>query len=154
MTERLEEPVKRRDFLGIAALGGLFAAMGTALAGILRLPRPSLLPEPSRQYKIGTPSSYPLGETRIPEGKSVYVIHSDEGFSAISSTCTHLGCIVKKTEIGFDCPCHGSQFDQDGVAVSGPAPRSLEWFAISLAPDGQLVIDEDRRVKARTFFRA
>jgi cytochrome b6-f complex iron-sulfur subunit len=152
MTGRFEEPVKRRDFLGIAALGALLTAMGAALAGVIRLPRPSLLPEPSKQYKIGDPSAFPLGEARVPEGKGVYILHGENGFCAISSTCTHLGCIVKKTDDGFDCPCHGSRFDRNGKAISGPAPRPLDWFEITVAPDGQLVVDEDRRVRPGTYF--
>ncbi len=154
MTGRLEKPVKRRDFLGIAALGAFAVAVGAAVAGMLRLPRPSLLPEPSKQYKIGAPSAFPMGESRVPEGKGVFIFHSEDGFYAISSICTHLGCIVKKTEDGFSCPCHGSKFGRDGRTVSGPAPRPLEWFAVSMAPDGQLVVDEDRRVKPGSYFQA
>ncbi len=151
MTERLEKQIARRDFLGISALGAALAAMGLAVVGALRLPRPTLLPEPSRKYKVGDPTAYPLGETRTPEGKNIYVFHTAAGFYAISSVCTHLGCIVKKTDTGFDCPCHGSTFDLEGKTISGPAPRPLEWFAVSIAPDGQLEVDEDHRVGSGTY---
>jgi len=154
MTGRLEKPVKRRDVLGFAAIGAVFASMGAALVGMLRLPRPSLLPEPSKQYKIGDPSLYPLGEARTPDGKGIFVFHDDAGFYAISSTCTHLGCIVKRTDHGFDCPCHGSRFARNGKTVSGPAPRPLEWYDVSMAPDGQLVVNEEQRVKPGTRFKA
>ena len=61
--------------------------------------------------------------------------------AAISNTCTHLGCVVATTEIGFDCPCHGSRFDADGTVLGGPAPRPLPWFRLSLSPSGEVEVD-------------
>ena len=153
MTARLEEPIERRDFLGIAALGAFASAVALAVTGVLRLPRPTLLPEPSKRYKVGDPAAFPAGEVRKPEGRNVYVIHDEEGFYSLSSVCTHLGCIVTRSDRGYECPCHGSSFDGRGGTVSGPAPRGLDWYALSIAPDGQLVVDEGKRVKAGTFFR-
>lgn len=154
MNQRLEKPIKRRDFLGIAALGAFFIAMGTALMGMLRLPRPSVLPEPSRRYKVGPASIFPAGEARTPSGKNVFIIRTEKGLCAISAVCTHLGCIVKQVPQGFDCPCHGSRFDSLGRVLGGPAPRPLEWFALSVAPDGQLIVDEGKAVKAGTYLQA
>jgi Rieske Fe-S protein len=48
----------------------------------------------------------------------------------------------------FHCPCHGSVFAADGKVMHGPAPRSLEWFEVSLARDGHLKVDKDRAVSA------
>jgi len=154
MAERLAEPVARRDFLGIAALSTMFAAFGTAVLGMLRLPKPTVYPVPSQSYKIGAPAEFPVGEARIPEGHNVFVFHDANGFFAISAVCTHLGCIVNNVAAGFACPCHGSQFDRLGRVEGGPAPRPLDWYELSVAPDGQLVVDEAQTVKPGTYFRA
>ena len=57
----------------------------------------------------------------IVEGKDAV---ADYGLNAV---CTHLGCVVpwNGSENKFICPCHGSQYDNTGKVVRGPAPLSL-----------------------------
>lgn len=45
-----------------------------------------------------------------------------------AAICPHLGCAVKwnPKDSTFDCPCHGSQFDTQGVCVNGPAKANLD----------------------------
>ena len=54
----MSDSPKRRDFLGLAALWSAVLAMGTALAGVMRLPKPAVLPGPLRVYKLGDPAQY------------------------------------------------------------------------------------------------
>ena len=37
--------------------------------------------------------------------------------------CPHLGCVLKynKTEHSWDCPCHGSRFEENGKLINNPA---------------------------------
>ena len=51
---------------------------------------------------------------------------------AISTTCTHLGCTVawKAEQNRFVCPCHGSQYDEQGRVVHGPARRNLGLLTV------------------------
>ena len=41
--------------------------------------------------------------------------------------CPHLGCALKwnRQEHSWDCPCHGSRFDEDGILLDGPATGNL-----------------------------
>lgn len=42
--------------------------------------------------------------------------------------CPHLGCALKwnKAEHSWDCPCHGSRFDEKGTLLNGPANGDLK----------------------------
>ena len=142
----------RRDFLGMAALWSFAASMVTALAGIIRLPKPSVFPEASRLVRLGAPEDYPLGTAKVLQEHNIIVAHDEKGLYAVSLVCTHLGCIVNPSSDGFLCPCHGSRFDRTGRVVAGPAPRALEWVEIARAQDGSLVAYADRPVSIGTHF--
>jgi len=57
------------------------------------------------------------------------VITSDNTLEkyGINAVCTHLGCVVPWNAVAkqFQCPCHGSRYDETGKVVRGPAPLSL-----------------------------
>lgn len=66
-------------------------------------------------------------------GKQVAVYRDERGsVHAVSAVCTHLGCIVtwNVAEKSWDCPCHGSRFDFDGVVLQGPAVKDLPAIAM------------------------
>ena len=151
---RLDPPrVSRRSFLSLASLGSFFAALGTAAAGILRLPNPAVLPGPVRRFKLGSAEQFAAGSDMLFAKESLALFRDEEGFYAISTTCTHLGCAVSRSQEGFACPCHGSRFDGNGKVVGGPAPRALPWLEVSRAADGQLVVNADSEVPAGTRYR-
>ncbi|KQU72394.1 hypothetical protein ASC75_23700 [Aminobacter sp. DSM 101952] len=53
---------------------------------------------------------------------------ADGGLTAVSAICTHVGCVVDWNPVDrtWDCPCHGSRFDEEGEVLSGPAISRLE----------------------------
>jgi len=146
-------PVSRRSFLSFASLGSFLAAVGTAVAGMLRLPKPAVLPGPVQRFKAGPPEQFSVGtETRF-EKENVFLFRDTEGIYAISGVCTHLGCSIGKTPEGFACPCHGSKFDSNGTVTAGPAPRALPWLEVGRAADGQLVVFAENEVPQGTRLR-
>lgn len=147
---RLEpEPVSRRDVLGLMSLWAAASAMLFALVGMLRLPKAAVLSSPSKRFRVSLPQTLAAGEAFTPVGRNVAVYRDEQGVYAISRVCTHLGCIVKPTAEGFECPCHGSRYDRDGQVTKGPAPRPLEWLAVK-EQGGVLYVDEGASVSAGT----
>lgn len=63
-------------------------------------------------------------------------------FLVLNSTCTHAGCAVpyKRAEKRFVCPCHNSIFDLEGNNISGPAPRPLARYQLTIE-NGEIMID-------------
>jgi cytochrome b6-f complex iron-sulfur subunit len=135
------EPMPRRDWLGLGALWTMAASFLFAAAGMLRLPKAAVLPSPSKKFKVALPETLAAGEPFVPPGRSVAVFRDKEGVYAISTVCTHLGCIVKPSAAGFECPCHGSRFAPDGEVRKGPAPKPLPWLQVSVK-GGVVIVDE------------
>jgi Rieske Fe-S protein len=65
-------------------------------------------------------------------GDLVIVRSGEHAIVALSSTCTHLGCTVRKEPSFFRCPCHGSTYDLEGNVVRGPAEHPLERYLAQL----------------------
>jgi len=125
------------------------AATIAALSTTLRFMFPNVLFEPKSSFKIGKPEDYEIGEvdTRWKEKYNVWAIRTVEGMYALLGVCTHLGCTPSwlSGEQKFKCPCHGSGFYKSGINFEGPAPRPLERVGISLAEDGQILIDKGKK---------
>jgi cytochrome b6-f complex iron-sulfur subunit len=143
------DPVPRRDVLGLLSLWSMGAALLFATVGMFRLPKAAVLASPSKKFRVAVPDALAPGEPFVPPGRSVAVFRDATGVYAISTVCTHLGCIVRASSQGFECPCHGSGFTPDGAVTKGPAPRALDWLEVS-ASGGTVIVDEGTRVPAGT----
>jgi len=141
----------RRGFLTLLS-GGALAAYGAAAGGgSLVFLRPRVTYGPPSKLAVGRPETFSSGsQVSFPEAKLVIRRQGDR-FCAISTVCTHLGCTVNTTDSGFDCPCHGSQYDERGDVIGGPAPKPLPWFRVAMAPNGELVVDKHETVDPDTF---
>ena len=55
--------------------------------------------------------------------------------------CVHLGCTVpfRNDCDSFKCPCHGSHYNVNGEYLDGPAPRSLDRFAMHFSGEDVIV---------------
>jgi cytochrome b6-f complex iron-sulfur subunit len=144
--------VSRRDFLGLASLLAALLSSFTVLAGVFKMTKAPVHFEESKKFKIGMPDEFPVGTVKKLDAKRVFIFSDNDGLHAISSVCTHLGCLVSHTVWGFQCPFHGSKYDKNGKVTAGPAPRSLSWHEISQHVDGSLVVDTAKDIKPGTKF--
>jgi cytochrome b6-f complex iron-sulfur subunit len=72
-------------------------------------------------------------------------------FMALYQRCVHLGCRVPwcTSSQWFECPCHGSRYNQWGEYQFGPAPRGLDRFALRVDRD-QVVVDTSKVITGPT----
>lgn len=129
-----------------------WAAMGASLMGMLlgtvRFLFPNVLSEPPSKFKVGKPDQFEEGKVvERYKDQNAWIVRYQGKIYALSTTCTHLGCTPNWLESAakFKCPCHGSGFYITGVNFEGPAPRPLERWGISLADDGQLIVDKSKK---------
>lgn len=95
----------------------------------------------TRKFKLVEASKLKEGLNEFPIER-VAVLKTGEKLSAISLVCTHQTCLIKAAPggRGFLCPCHGSEFDEKGVVVQGPAKDPLPWYEVRIV-DGFVEID-------------
>ena len=145
--------MNRREFsIAVAvawgAIGATFATAGAALQSFLV---PKVTKEPPTTFRAGRLGDF--AEQGVYEqykgSQGVWLVHMPGGqLVAISTICTHLGCIPNwlAADQKFKCPCHGSGFYMNGVNFEGPAPRPLERHKISL--EGEfVVVDKSKKYR-------
>jgi len=130
----------RRDFLkltsdGLLALSGLLG-----LGGLIRFLSFELDPAPPSEYDLGPATNFPPGSRSLLLHIPAVLIHNDDGYLALSLVCTHLGCTVDQKDDTFECPCHGSIYDNHGDVRKGPAKDALKRLRISTTDAGNLIL--------------
>lgn len=150
--EPTEGQMTRRRLLTWLSSFGLFgSAIISVISNLVFIKPRATYGQPNR-FSIGKPEDFPSGTRIAMDEQRVCIIREGDKLCAISTTCTHLGCIVAPSETGFACPCHGSRYDQDGNVTGGPAPEPLPWYKVTLAPNGELEVDKGAKVEAGNYF--
>ena len=154
------EAISRRDAIvfgggATAALAvgwAMIAAFGATVGGGIQsfmVPKATL--EKPSIFRAGKLGDYPEPGVyeKFKDSNNAWIVRDEDGqLFALSTICTHLGCIPNwlNADKKFKCPCHGSGFYQDGVNFEGPAPRPLERLKVTIDGDNLVV---DKSVKFR-----
>jgi Rieske Fe-S protein len=135
--------ISRRDFLKLVRDGFLYLSGALATGGLLRFLSYAPASEQKTEFDLGSVDDYPVGSrTSIPEIPAL-LIHTESGFTALSLTCTHLGCTLEPNDNGFACPCHNSAFDAVGNVTHGPAVKPLRALRIEITAENKLIVFTD-----------
>jgi cytochrome b6-f complex iron-sulfur subunit len=159
--ERVEtKQVSRRNLLRISFWSGLGAGL-LAFAGMLvDMLYPRGITGFGSVVSAGSVDQFPPGsKTQNAEGKFWLVNLTEEqggpGFLALWWKCPHLGCTVPYRDTfsfpdpatgqdkrgWFRCPCHGPTYNDAGVRVFGPAPRSMDRMALTIDASGRISVN-------------
>jgi cytochrome b6-f complex iron-sulfur subunit len=137
-----ERELSRRKALSLLTGAAFALAGGGTVITTIQYLHPNVLFEPPSKVRIGAPEFLALGTLLVLNEYKLYVARTPGGVFAMSSVCTHLGCMTRYQEENdaIVCPCHGSRFDEAGQVTGGPAPRSLVRKHVALE-SGQVVVD-------------
>jgi thiosulfate dehydrogenase [quinone] large subunit len=155
-TVLVRDEVERRTVVrsaAVAAAIGVVSVVGGSLLALVR--RPSATPAAASPLPaaagaggsspaattagnvIASAASVPVGSAKSftgPSGAPAYLLHpAADTFVAFSAICTHQGCPVSFVGPGFQCPCHGATYDQNGQVTGGPAPAPLTKIPVKVA---------------------
>ncbi len=129
------EPISRRSlFAGVCAVVALGGSDVPAAANavVKKLPNGKLsmalkdLPALSAiggAMRIGSIKGVPVGIARVGTNK----------YTAFNLRCPHQGVTVTKTDNGWMCKAHNSEFEPDGDLVLGPATTGLVKVPIKVS---------------------
>ena len=82
------------------------------------------------------------GYSQVVDRQVVFLVKTGAtDITALSSTCTHLGCRVSwnADDQTLKCPCHGGVFDRTGAVKAGPPPQPLAKLPARVDGDQVLV---------------
>jgi cytochrome b6-f complex iron-sulfur subunit len=134
----MKNNLSRRDVLRLAT-NSLLALSGIlGIGGLIRFLSYQFDPTPPREYDIGPATNYLTNSRTVLAHIPAIIIHDRKGLHALSLTCSHLGCAVEERNFGFECPCHSSRYDLEGVVLKGPAAANLRRLRVEKTPDGNL----------------
>ena len=154
MTETVmtERKISRRSFLGLAFAGVLGLLVLQSLAALLKFLKPVNTGGFGGLVYAGRVEEFPVGSVSYVLAGRCYIVRLPSGFLAIWQRCTHLGCSVPWDEEAddFHCPCHGSLFNTVGELISGPAPRPLDLFPVSIS-GGEVWVDTGDPIQRARF---
>lgn len=135
----------KRDFLKLILVGSSFAWLASIIYPVITYLKPPKQSEVMvKSVKAGKISDFANESGTIIKfgSKPVLLIRNSNGeFKAFSATCTHLDCTVQyRNDFGLIwCACHNGKYDLNGRNVSGPPPRPLETFDVTLQGDDVLI---------------
>lgn len=129
--------LSRRDFIKLSTntLFGLGGLLG--LDGLIRYLN-YYPPEAPVEFDLGDIANFPVGSRTVRSDIPAIIYNRDGEIIAYSLVCTHLGCTITESPSGFDCPCHGSRYDENGNVLAGPAQKPLKKLRVEILEDNTL----------------
>lgn len=137
-----EANVNRRDFVAAAAVAGGLLALGCA-----RLAKADDASASGDVVDVGPKTDFAQDGANMTwsHSKHLVVMRESGKLYAMSSRCTHRGCVLGDAGDHLHCPCHGSDFGYDGSPTGGPAHDPLTRYGISTNDAGHVLVDPQKK---------
>lgn len=93
----------------------------------------------------GTGRFYIVPYSGQPSGGVDYATEgvTTQGIMVLYQRCVHLGCRVPfcTSSKWFECPCHGSKYNEAGEYQLGPAPHGMDRFKVTVDGSGNVMVN-------------
>jgi Rieske Fe-S protein len=139
--------VSRRHFIKTTCLscvaGGLSASILEGCATTTMFRAPILGSDLIIPY-----SAFPVQTRTAAHDRTFVIVHNERlqypicvyrtglnQYEALWMQCTHQGTELEMLGERFECPAHGSQFDNRGMVLHGPASANLKTFPVTAEID-------------------
>ena len=122
----------------------IYGYLGINVLMFLRFFFPRALYEPNTNVNIGYPYDFLAGvNQQLLQSNRIWVVREPGRLFVIFVRCTHLGCTPDRLtqQDMFHCPCHGSEYDPEGVNFAGPAPRPMDRLYVRLPANGSIQVE-------------
>ena len=108
-----------------------------------------ILPPQSSEMDISRVTAAKIGELS-PNSAKIFRFGNKPGIlintvggvlKAFNAVCTHLNCTVQYSAKTYNiwCACHNGKFDLNGKVISGPPPKPLEEYKVTVE-GGNIVV--------------
>ena len=126
---------RRRMLFAVLGLAPAAAALGTTGCAPASAPAEPALRVELAYLREGERVRVMMGD------RPVEMRRTGDRVSARSLWCTHMGCEVgwSESKQRYLCPCHGGEFDAQGVPVDGPPKAPLHVLEVTVA-DGVVTV--------------
>lgn len=134
----LNKKFTRKEFLNY-----IIGISGAALASSVLLPMLKYITPPKgSDIDVSKVTAAKVGELAKNSAKifrfgnkPAILVNTPQGIlKAFSAVCPHLNCTVQYSQAASHiwCACHNGTFDLNGKVISGPPPRPLEEYKVSI----------------------
>jgi Rieske Fe-S protein len=124
--------------------GGVVCAHAIGCGGMETITLDAVIP-------AGLSTAVTLNTLNPVAGKHVALGRDSGGIYAMTLVCTHQGCDIAGGSVSFAglrCPCHGSEYNNQGQVLLGPAPSALSHLLVTKDASNQLTVHGDTVVAA------
>lgn len=141
----VSEDYPRRSWLLYTLGAAVASTLAVLLYPVMRFIRPRAATNVGAQevvapYKVSDLKADAEGHWPPPfefNGKPCLLVRTPEGtVRAFNAICTHVGCTVecRPAEGDIFCNCHNGVYNLNGQNVSGPPPRPLQEYKVTIQP--------------------
>lgn len=131
--------MKRRRFVNLFLGGSALGAVASLLYPVVRYLIPPRRAETAARTVVAAKTGELAPNTakifRFGNSPAILINTADGQLLAFTAVCTHLNCTVRfESDTGtIYCPFHNGRFDLAGNVISGPPPKPLEAYDVTVS---------------------